>query len=139
MARRTKKSHTAKLAEAPTPDAVDKTQQSADPAAADTDEETPESDITPPGIWSKTQESISTTLLPLISQQEELFAFLHIAKDDTVNASSKVQLVDACQQLFRFIEYLAELQDRLKTNHRKKEGPEGEPCLLQISFCDVAY
>eukprot|EP00804_Cyclotella_cryptica_P031322 CCRYP_011121-RB/>CCRYP_011121-RB protein AED:0.17 eAED:0.17 QI:182/1/1/1/1/1/3/44/904 len=124
MARRTKKTDAANATSAPTSDAADKQPQAANPTADDTDEETPESDITPPDIWSKTQDTISTKLLPLISQQEELFSLLLLAKGDAVNDSSKVQLVDVCQQLFRFLEYLAELQDRLKSNHKKKEGSD---------------
>ncbi|KAL7518277.1 hypothetical protein ACHAWX_003123 [Stephanocyclus meneghinianus] len=124
MARRTKKTNTVNATAMPTSDVVDKQPQSANPAAADTDEETPESDITPPEMWAKTQESISTNLLPLISQQEELFSLLHLTKGDAANDAYKLKLVDTSQQLFRFIEYLAELQDRLKNNHKKEDGSE---------------
>jgi hypothetical protein len=69
--------------------------------------------------WTKTQHHISSNLLPL-TQQEELYSFL--LEDDATKPTGKEELVETCQQLFRYIEYLAELQERLKREKRSGDG-----------------
>lgn len=66
--------------------------------------------------WSQTQNQISSKLLPLVSQQDDLYSLLHQG-ESSVN---KETLVGTCQQLFRYIEYLAELQEKLK--NKSEEG-----------------
>lgn len=70
--------------------------------------------------WFRTQHHITNNILPLISQQDELYALLHQGEGGV----SRETLADTCQQLFRCIEYLAELQEGLK-----KKDDDGKTAL----------
>lgn len=74
--------------------------------------------------WLKTLHRFSTNLLPLISKQDGLYSLIGDG-----DATSKEELVATCQQIFRHIEYLAELQDRLK--REEKHNSDGA--------CPISY
>ena len=73
-----------------------------------------------PSRWDKIQCQISTHLLPLVSQHDELYSLLHSETDEGIK--TKDELVATCQKLFQYIEYLAVLMDSLK----KKDTTDGE-------------
>jgi hypothetical protein len=88
--------------------------------AVDVSEELPSETQTSGGnlsTWTQTQNEVSSNLLPLVSQQDDLYSLLHPGE----SCVNKETLVKTCQQLFRYIEYLAELQEQLKTNSGEGE------------------
>eukprot|EP00956_Cyclotella_meneghiniana_P028965 scaffold68964_cov78-Cyclotella_meneghiniana.AAC.6 len=69
--------------------------------------------------WTKAQHLILTSLLPLISQQDDLYSLLYNG-----DLTKKEQLVTTCRQLFRYVEYLAELQTKLKQQRTEESRDE---------------
>lgn len=67
--------------------------------------------------WTKTQHLISTNLLPLVSQQKDLYSLLHNG-----DLTKKEELAATCRQLFRYVEYLAELQEKLRGRTEESHG-----------------
>jgi hypothetical protein len=93
------------------------------------DNSTPKVDDSSPNIWTAAQESISN-LLPL-THQDELYSLLLGDAADGSSKTKQVALVNTCQQLFRYIEYLAELQENLKKKEKsKKRDEDGENFIL---------
>ena len=81
--------------------------------------------------WIETQNRFSANLLPLISQQDGLYSLL-----DGGDAKCKEELVVTCHQIFRHIEYLAELQDRLKREEIRNSNGE---CSYGLAFTALEY
>ena len=81
--------------------------------------------------WIETQNRFSANLLPLISQQDGLYSLL-----DGGDAKCKEELVVTCHQIFRHIEYLAELQDRLKREEIRSSNGE---CSYALAFTALEY